>query len=187
MEGVVITNSPEMKKGVTIGAAIKTYGERIFRYIRQRVRSTADAEDVLQDVWYQLSALTDPEEIGNLSAWLYRVARHKLIDRSRRKTLHSADELERVTDAELFSFFSEPVDEVWRELFWKTMFAALDELPDAQRLVFIQNELEEKTLQAIAEESGENIKTIISRKGYAVKHLRQRLLSLYQEMQQTLK
>lgn len=187
MQGMIDINSPEMNKGVTIGTAIKTYGERIFRYIRQRVRNTADAEDVLQDVWYQLSALTDPEKIGNLSAWLYRVARHKLIDRSRRKNVQNEDELERVTDAELFTFFSEPVDEVWRELFWKTMFAALDELPEAQRLVFIQNELEEKTLQAIAEESGENIKTIISRKGYAVKHLRQRLLTLYQETQQAIK
>ena len=68
-----------------------------------------------------------------------------------------------------------------KELFWEELFLALDELPENQRQVFIWNELEEKTLQQIADETGEKLKTIISRKGYAVKYLRSRLQTLYNE------
>lgn len=71
---------------------------------------------------------------------------------------------------------------VFKELFWAELMKALDELPANQRFVFIENEIEDKTLQKIAEETGENLKTIISRKGYAVKHLKNRLLPLYNEL-----
>ena len=64
-------------------------------------------------------------------------------------------------------------------MFWQELYSALDELPENQKLVFIQNELEDKTLQEIADEQGENLKTIISRKGYAVKYLRKKLEQLY--------
>ncbi|MFZ1658366.1 MAG: sigma factor-like helix-turn-helix DNA-binding protein, partial [Flavobacteriales bacterium] len=69
-----------------------------------------------------------------------------------------------------------------RDLFWEELEAALAELPENQRLAFVQNELEDKTLREIAEEQGENLKTIISRKGYAVKHLRLRLETVYHEL-----
>ncbi len=68
-----------------------------------------------------------------------------------------------------------------KEVFWEELFAALDELPENQKQVFIWNELEDKTLQQIADETGEKLKTIISRKGYAVKYLRRRLEVLYNE------
>ena len=68
-----------------------------------------------------------------------------------------------------------------KELFWDELFEALDELPQNQKQVFIWNEMEEKTLQQIADETGEKLKTIISRKGYAVKYLRSRLKALYDE------
>ena len=74
-----------------------------------------------------------------------------------------------------------PETQYMRDLFWAELIAALDELPEAQRQVFILNELEDKTLQDIADATGENLKTIISRKGYAVKHLRKRLNVLYEE------
>lgn len=66
-------------------------------------------------------------------------------------------------------------------MFWEELLKALDELPPNQRDVFVRNELEEESLQSIADSEGENLKTIISRKGYAVKHLRKRLTTLYQE------
>jgi RNA polymerase sigma factor (sigma-70 family) len=69
-----------------------------------------------------------------------------------------------------------------RDIFWQELESSLDELPAAQRLVFVQNELEDKTLREIAEEQGENIKTIISRKRYAVQHLRNRLEATYHEL-----
>jgi RNA polymerase sigma factor (sigma-70 family) len=71
---------------------------------------------------------------------------------------------------------------VFKEMFWNELMKALDELPEKQKRVYIQNELEDKTLQEIADEEGENIKTIISRKSYAVKHLRKRLQSLYDDL-----
>lgn len=71
---------------------------------------------------------------------------------------------------------------MFKDIFCNELMKALDELPDNQRRVFFQNEVEEKTLQEIADEEGENLKTIISRKGYAVKHLRKRLKHLYNEL-----
>ncbi|MCY7327965.1 MAG: RNA polymerase subunit sigma-24, partial [Saprospiraceae bacterium] len=68
-----------------------------------------------------------------------------------------------------------------RQLFWEELFAALDELPAAQRNVFVWNELEDQTFQEMADRTGENIKTLISRKRYAVQHLRVRLETLYEE------
>jgi RNA polymerase sigma factor (sigma-70 family) len=75
----------------------------------------------------------------------------------------------------------DPETEFLKEVFWQELFAALEELPENQKQVFIQNELEDKTLQQIADETGENLKTVISRKGYAVKYLRKRLGTLYHE------
>ena len=74
-----------------------------------------------------------------------------------------------------------PETELLRQLFWENLFEALDELPEKQRDVFVRNELEDQTFQQIADETGENIKTLISRKRYAVKHLRERLQDLYEE------
>jgi RNA polymerase sigma factor (sigma-70 family) len=71
---------------------------------------------------------------------------------------------------------------LFKDLFWKELLAALDELPENQKQVFVWNELEDLTLQEIADQTGENLKTIISRKGYAVKHLRKKLAYLYQEL-----
>jgi DNA-directed RNA polymerase specialized sigma24 family protein len=70
----------------------------------------------------------------------------------------------------------------FRQLIWDTLYEALDELPAEQREVFVWNELEDETFQAIADRTGTNIKTLISRKGYAVKHLRKRLADLYDEL-----
>lgn len=75
-----------------------------------------------------------------------------------------------------------PEMRLFKDIFWKTLMQALEELPDNQRLVFIQNEIEEKTLQEIADEQNENLKTIISRKGYAMKHIRKKLQYLYDEL-----
>ena len=77
---------------------------------------------------------------------------------------------------------SDPETQYIRDLFWEELFAALDELPENQKQVFVWNELEDKTLQEIADTTNENLKTIISRKGYAVKHLRKRLQILYDEL-----
>ena len=163
---------------------VRDYGTRLFRFIRGRVGSDEDAEDILQDVWYQLSRAVNLEEIEQLSGWLYRVARNKIVDRHRKQQpslLESYGEEGFGLKDILLADEADPATQELQELFWQELFAALDELPENQRQVFVENELEDKTLQQIADETGQKLKTVISRKGYAVKHLRRRLATLYDE------
>lgn len=171
-----------------IVSAVKSYGKRLFGFIRKKVKSDEDAEDIMQDVWYQLSNVVNLDEIEQISGWLFRVARNKITDSYRKKTTDSLEEYGfQDEDGEwnikdfLLADSTEPETEQLREVFWEELFAALDELPENQRQVFIRNELEDITMQQIANETGESLKTIISRKGYAVKHLRKRLENLYTE------
>jgi RNA polymerase sigma factor (sigma-70 family) len=151
-----------------------------------------DAEDILQEVWYQLGNVADPAQIDSISGWLYRVARNKITDRYRKKQtdllddlLYEDDEGEiSLRDVLLADDSTDPELALFKETFWVTFQEALNELPEKQREAFVKNELENRTLQEIADESGESVKTVISRKGYAVKHLRARLASLYLETYQ---
>ena len=175
--------------GEHIAATITEYGKRLFYFIRGKVSSDEDAEDILQDVWYQLSNAVNIEEIEQMSGWLHRVARNKITDSYRKKKPELLDDYSyQNEDGELgfkdilLADTSDPEAQYIRDLFWEELFAALDELPEAQKQVFVLNELEDKTLQQIADATNENIKTIISRKGYAVKHLRKRLQMVYDEL-----
>lgn len=172
----------------TISGAVREYGKRLFRFIRGRVDNDADAEDLLQEVWYQFSRVLRVEPIEQVGAWLFRVARNKLTDRYRRTTPDSLDALVYEDEDGALDFRNilladnqTPETEYLRELFWEDLMAALDELPEAQRNVFVWNELEDETFQSIADRTGENIKTLISRKRYAVQHLRERLGEFYRE------
>ncbi|WP_443945326.1 RNA polymerase sigma factor [Pedobacter sp. AW1-32] len=172
----------------TIISAVADYGKRLFSFIRGRVNTDEDAEDILQDVWYQFSNQPEANAIEQVGSWLYRVARNKITDRYRKQKdeliedLAFEDEDGEISFREiLFAESYSPEEESLKKLFWDQLFTALDELPENQRYVFVQNELEDRTFQDIANETGENIKTLISRKGYAVKHLRNRLQYLYQE------
>jgi len=167
---------------------INQYGRQLFGFIRDRVATNEDAEDILQDVWYQYSNLPEAEVIESVSGWLYRVARNRITDLFRKKkterledfTLQSDDGEINFRDILLQESFT-PEDEFFKKMFWDELMAALDELPENQRQTFILHELEDITLQEIADRSGENIKTVISRKGYAIRHLRKRLNNLYKE------
>ena len=167
---------------------VREYGKRLFGFIRNRVRTDADAEDILQDVWYQFSRVAGAEPIGEISAWLYRVARNRITDTYRKKKNDSLEDFV-MEDEEgdvdfkdlLLNTPETPETEYLRQLFWEELMMALDELPPEQRDVFVWNELEDQTFQEIADRTGQNIKTLISRKGYAVKHLRRRLDAFYQE------
>jgi len=172
-----------------IARTVAQYGRALFGFIRARVPTDADAEDLLQDVWAQLSLQPEVEAIEQMSGWLYRVARNKIIDRYRKGTTEALDGMVQEDEEGEFSFGQlllavedDPDLRMLRDLFWQELEQALAELPESQRLVFVQNELEDKTLREIAEEQGENIKTIISRKRYAVQHLRERLETTYHEL-----
>lgn len=181
---------PEQQRQ-NIVQVVRDYGKRLFGFIRNRVKTDADAEDILQDVWYQFSSAVETEPIEQVSGWLYRVARNRVTDlyRKRRPELRGSwNEEEEDEDGEWHFSDLIPVDDATpesehlRAVFWEELFAALDELPQAQRDVFVWNELEDQTFQEIADRTGENIKTLISRKRYAVQHLRSRLETLYREL-----
>ena len=170
-------------------SVVRDYGGKLFNFIRGRVRSNEDAEDIMQDIWYQVSNIMDTNEIESMSGWLFRVARNKITDRYRKKKdLLAEDILPEGYESgdglpDLFSVVDDsPEMKQFKELFWEELMSALDELPENQRQVFIWNELEDMTLQEIADATNEKLKTIISRKGYAVKHLRKRLGDLYEEL-----
>ena len=176
-------------KGQQVVSTVKEYGNRLFNFIRGKVRSDEDAEDILQDVWYQYSSSSANGTIEQVSGWLFTVARNKIIDKYRKKSTDLIDDLGFNDEEEsvvfkqiLFSTDEDPEMTHLRNIFWEELWEALDELPEKQRIVFVKNELEDSTLQEIADASGESIKTIISRKRYAVQHLRKRLQYLYDDL-----
>ena len=171
-----------------ISNVINEYGSRLFRFIRGRVPSNADAEDIAQEVWYQLSRVVELDSIEQVGSWLFRVARNRITDSYRKQTPDLLEDKFVETEEGELSFKDLLVAETDRtdgegfnDLFWDELFKALDELPENQKDVFIWNELEEETFQEISDRTGVNIKTLISRKRYAVQYLRTRLASLYIE------
>jgi RNA polymerase sigma factor (sigma-70 family) len=167
---------------------VKNYGTKLLGFIRSRVRTDEDAEDILQEVWYQLSSRPQTDALESVSGWLYQVAKNKITDRARKKKPELLDDYASEDEDGAFHFpemllagDDTPETEMLRQLFWEELFTALNELPANQRRVFIWNELDDMTLQQIADKENENIKTIISRKRYAVQHLRSRLETLYHD------
>jgi len=169
-----------------IGNIIGQFGKRLLGFIRQRVNSEADAEDILQDVWYQFSASAEPiEQVGS---WLFKVARNRITDSYRKKKPEllgdfSPQEDEQLgLDEILAAQDNNPETELLRGLFWDALDRALLELPEEQREVFVQHELEDISFKSIAEKTGVPVNTLISRKHYAVLHLRSRLNELRAEL-----
>lgn len=182
---IPVTDQPKQN----IIQAVRDYGKRLFHFIRGRVDTDEDAEDILQDVWYQFSNIMNSEPIEQTSAWLYRVARNRIIDKYRRQEPGSLEEMLTGDDEGEFTFReillandANPETEHLRNRFWEQLFAALDELPEEQKQVFVLNELEDISFSEISERTGEKINTLISRKRYAVLHLRKRLEQLYKEI-----
>jgi len=174
------------KRNIT--QVVNEYSKRLLGFIRKRVSNDADAEDILQDVFYQFIGNTQP--IEQLTGWLFAVARNKIIDRSRKHkpdlledVFAGNDDDENVNWAELFFTKDDTPETAYlRNLFWETLNTALNELPEEQRTVFVQNELEGISFKDIAEQTGESMNTLLSRKRYAVLHLRKRLQTLKNEL-----
>ncbi|HRI23225.1 MAG TPA: sigma-70 family RNA polymerase sigma factor [Ferruginibacter sp.] len=184
---IAMEMAAERNKNIT--NTIKSISNRLFGFIKQRVGSSEDAEDILQEVFYQFAGNTEP--IEQTTSWLYRVARNKIIDNYRKHKLPLADDVLGSTETEDDSFdwremmlpdTSTPETEYLRNIFWDELQLALDELPAAQREVFIQNEIEGIPFKVIAGQTGESVATLISRKRYAVLHLRERLRVLKDEL-----
>jgi RNA polymerase sigma factor (sigma-70 family) len=169
--------------------------KRLLSFIRNRVSSLEDAEDILQDVFYQFIAGFDTiQSIEKATSWLFAVARHKIIDRYRKNARepHQA-EWEGILDQEdeyralslediLPDFGNSPEDRHLRDALWEAIAEALEELPAEQREVFVLQELEEQSFREISERTGIPINTLLSRKRYAVLALRKRLQRLYNDL-----
>ena len=165
---------------------------RLLDFIRRRVRDESDAEDILQDVFYELIEayrLTKPiEQVG---AWLYRVARNRIIDRFRKKrpdNFSSLAQESQTEDGDLLSIEdmlpspdAGPEAQYARGILLDEMEAALDELTQDQREVFIAHEFEGQSFKEISAATGVSVNTLISRKHNAVVHLRRRLQSIYED------
>jgi RNA polymerase sigma factor (sigma-70 family) len=177
------------KESEKIGAVYKDERKRLLGYIRNRVPDSFEAEDILQDVFYQLTVgFRDIRRIENLTAWIYTVTNNRITDLFRKKKpLHisysesSKDDEEGPLSLEdiLPSLGSTPEDEEIKELIWEAIEETLSELPDEQRSVFVANEFDGMSFKEISEETGTGINTLISRKRYAVLALRERLNELY--------
>jgi len=168
--------------------------DKLLGFIRSRVSTVEEAEDILQDVFYQfVTGFETIESIDRVTSWLYSVARNKIIDRYRRDAARP-----KRTDFELAAgkdddtpltlqdilpdFDNTPESTLLREAIWDEITDALAELPREQRMIFIQNEMEEKSFREISEETGFSINTLLSRKRYAILALRKRLQKFYDDV-----
>ena len=166
----------------------RTERKRLFDFIRRRVRTNEDAEDIMEDVFYQLlSSYSVTEPIEKMTSWLFTVARNKVIDWYRKKRPDSLprDIEDPSMPLNLEDILYDPTqnpDRVYaRSLVWTELAEALDELPEEQKQVFVMHELEGKSFKEIAEITGEPQNTLLSRKRYAVLYLREQLQELYDE------
>lgn len=153
----------------------------LFAFIRSKIRSLEESEDLLQDVYFQaLSSLNVLEAVDNLTGWLYTVAKNKVVDWYRKKRLPTVSIDEPLENGFSFKDFlaeeiPDKLDDETRELVSQSIMDAIDELPDKQRYVFIRQVVEGKTFRELAEATGESINTLIARKRYAVQLLQGRL------------
>ena len=177
------------KESEKIGAVYKDERKRLLGYIRNRIPDSVEAEDILQDVFYQLTiGFRDIRRIENLTAWLYKVADNRITDLFRKKKPVRIRYSENAKDDDdgpltleeiLPSLGSTPEDNEIREMIWEAIEETLSELPGEQRDVFVANEFEDMSFKEISEKTGTGVNTLISRKRYAVLALRESLNELY--------
>jgi RNA polymerase sigma factor (sigma-70 family) len=161
---------------------------RLGNFIRRRVPDASEAEDILQDVFYEfVEAYRLPESIEQVGSWLFRVARNRIIDRFRKRKEEQLPEVfgedgEGIwLDEVLPSADAGPEAAFARSVLLEELYAALDELPEVQRAVFIAHELDGRSFKELAEESGVRVNTLLARKRYAVLYLRAKLKDIYDE------
>jgi RNA polymerase sigma factor (sigma-70 family) len=167
---------------------------RLRNFIRRRVLDETEAEDILQDVFYELvEAYRLMKPVEQVGAWLFRVARNRIIDRFRQRRPEAAPKVAaREEDEEWFDWEdllpspdAGPEAAYAREVLLEELDAALDELPAEQREVFVAHEIEGWSFNEMAAAMGVSVNTLLSRKHYAVLHLRRRLRAIYDEFKRT--
>jgi RNA polymerase sigma factor (sigma-70 family) len=162
---------------VDITSVFEKERARLRNFIRKRVADDWDAEDILQDVFYEfIEAYRLMQPIEHATGWLFRVARNRITDLFRKNKPQQLELEELLPSAD-----AGPDAEYARTVLLEELDAALHELPEAQRDVFIAHEIEGRSFKELAQASGVSVNTLLSRKHYAVLHLRERLQSIYKE------
>jgi RNA polymerase sigma factor (sigma-70 family) len=181
----------QIEQAQRISDVVAREQSRLRNFIRRRVPDPGDAEDILQDVFYELveaNRLLMP--IEHITGWLFRVARNRITDLFRKKKPERFSDaaIAQNDDDELLHFEdllpspdAGPEALYLRNALLDELELALDELPEAQRAVFVAHELEGRSFKQMAAETGVSVNTLLSRKRYAVLHLRERLQSIYDE------
>ena len=162
-----------------IGKVYQKEKKRLLAFIRDRVATLEDAEDILQDVFYHtLQGVSVTDQIDNVLGWFYTAARNRIIDWYRKKRLPTLplEDMEKYGIEDLLTDCGlHPEKSYYRNLIADALIESVEALPEEQRMVFVLQEMEGMTFKEIAEITGEPINTLISRKRYAVQHLRKQL------------
>ena len=190
MKGAASLERMALEQDQRISEVVEREQSRLRNFIRRRVPDPRDAEDILQDVFYELveaNRLLMP--IEHVTGWLFRVARNRITDLFRKKTpesfsdtgVTSEDDETLYLDDLLPSPDAGPEATYARNVLLDELESAVDELPEEQREVFVAHEVEGCSFKEMAAETGVSVNTLLSRKRYAVLHLRERLQSIYDE------
>jgi RNA polymerase sigma factor (sigma-70 family) len=190
MKDAAIAERMALEQDQRISEVVKREQSRLRNFIRRRVPDPRDAEDILQDVFYELveaNQLLMP--IEHVTGWLFRVARNRIIDLFRKKKPESfsdmavahEDDDDLLLEDLLPSPDAGPEALYARNLLLDELRLAVDELPEEQRAVFIAHELEGRSFKEMSAATGVSVNTLLSRKRYAVLHLRERLQTIYDE------
>jgi RNA polymerase sigma factor (sigma-70 family) len=190
MREALIATRMEREQNQRISETIRREGSRLRNFIRKRVPDRRDAEDILQDVFYELieaSRLMQP--IEHVGAWLFRVARNRITDLFRKRPAEALSEPIAVAETGDVLLWEDllpspdagPEAAYARRVLLEELEEALNELPEEQRDVFVAHELYGHSFKEIAAETGTSVNTLLSRKHYAVLHLRRRLQAIYDE------
>jgi len=190
MDGTLRKQWMMVQQDQQISEAIERERPRLRNFIRRRVPDQSDAEDILQEVFSELvEAYRMMKPLEQVTAWLFRVARNRITDLFRSKKREASTEAAVTTeDGETLQWEdllpapdAGPESAYARSVLLEEMDAALDELPEEQREVFVAHEFMGYSFKELAEQSGVSVNTLLSRKHYAVLHLRERLQSIYDE------
>ncbi len=182
-----------MELAMQIESLFRTDRKKFLGFIRQRVRSQEEAEDILQDVFANVLAasVNVQKPIENIASWVFTAVRNRIIDSYRKKRAETFSDMQtpgQIDDGlDSFENFlgdlsTNPETDLIRKTIWEAVLEGLDELPAEQREVFVKNEFEGVSFREMSEETGVNINTLLARKRYAVLHLRKRLQELYNSL-----
>lgn len=184
----VTQHMPSTEAQRRVSDAFRTIGPRLHNWLRRQLAQHSEVEDLLQEVFYEfVLAQRALEPIGDAAAWLFHVARNRLIDRARRRQTHlkTIVELDDEEAPSLEDLLPDPRGgpdaHYARQVLIAEMEQALEELPAAQRDVFIAHELEGRSFAELAEITGERVNTLLARKHYAVRALRVRLQAVFDD------